>query len=112
VGSSLDFERTEDGIDDGSLDLDGINEGNFGSLLDSDGTTDDGSLNFDGTADGNVEGSLDFDGTEDDIVIAIFDRKTPSSMSSESLSPQGYSVNASLCSTGGGCSTIFACLWS
>ncbi len=74
MGSSLDFERTEDGIDDGSLDLDGINEGNFGSLLDSDGTTDDGSLNFDGTADGNVEGSLDFDGTGDGIVIAVFDK--------------------------------------
>jgi hypothetical protein len=61
----------------------GIDEGNFDSSLDSDGT-DDGSLDLDGTADGNVEGLLDFDGTEDGIIIAVFDRKTrpPSERSS------------------------------
>jgi hypothetical protein len=73
------LDGTEDGIDDGSLDLVGIDKSNFDSSLDSDGT-DDGSLDFDGTADGNFEGSLDFHGTEDGIVIATFDRKTrPSS---------------------------------
>jgi hypothetical protein len=53
----------------------GINQGNFDSSLDSDGT-DDGSLDLNDTADDNVEGLLDFDGTEDGIVIAVFDRKT------------------------------------
>jgi hypothetical protein len=52
----------------------GIDEGNFDSSLDSDGT-DNGSLDLDDKADGNAEGLLDFDGTEDDIVIAVFDRK-------------------------------------
>jgi hypothetical protein len=71
----LDLDCTgEDDINNGSLDLDDIDKGNFDSSLDLD-ATDNGSHNFDGMADDNVEGLLDFDGTKDGIVIAVFVKK-------------------------------------